>query len=167
MKNKIHIIVVVIVVQFLSNCSSQKNVVIPYILAIETESSIYQSIKGNDKNVSFYFEHLPENKYKIHLSTGDTKFLAFSRKLFVNDKLYPIIFDADYSFYVKSQNNFPTISKFENEDERKSISIKMPDIAERLKNKSLYIKDVKTNNMDWSTYWIVDANGNLLETNSK
>ncbi len=167
MNNKIYIIALLIITQFLSNCSSQRNAVIPYILGIDTENSIYQSIKGNDKNISFYFEHLSKDKYKIHLAKSDNKFLASNRKLFINDKFYPITLDTDYSFYVKSENNYPIISKFEDEDEKKSNVIKIPDISERLKNKSLYLKDKITLNIDWSIYWIIDGNGNLLETNSK
>lgn len=167
MKSKFYVILLIVLLKFFSACSVRQNVFIPYILGLEAEQSIYQAIEHNEKNISFYFESLLGKKYKVHLYDRKDIFSSSQRKLFINDKFYPIVFDTDYKFYVKLQNNFPTIRKFENYEERKSNYVRIPSIEERLKDNSLYLKDVITNNIDWSTYWIVNEDGDLLETNSK
>ena len=151
-----------------ANLYSQKNSIIPYILDIETENSIYQFIKKEKQdNIAFYFEHIENGKIKIHFTTQNSNKVDSNRKLFVNDKFYPIIFDSDYSFFVKIKDNFPIIQRFEDDSEREFKVVKIPTIEERLKNKSLYAKDKIINNIDWSTFWVIDVNGKLIETNSK
>lgn len=152
------------------SCSTlQTNKIIPYLVSIETENSIYQMINNlNKEKIVFYFENLPDSKFKIHLFKDgmNNKYSFSNRKLFINDRFYPIIFDTDYKFFVKTENNYPIISKFEDESEKKSNVVKMPSINERIKNRNLYIRDSKINIVDFSIYWIIDAKGNLLETNS-
>lgn len=168
MKSKFYKIIAALLALSLSNCTSQKNVVIPYVLNIEAENSIYESIKNmNNDNISFYLEHLKDNNIKVHLSNVDVRFQHSNRKLFINDKFYPLVFDTDYKFYGEVKDNYPVIIKFEDEYERKSVSIKIPKLEERLKNKSLYLEKVVIYNIDWSTFWVIDNNGKLLETNSQ
>jgi hypothetical protein len=167
MKKIITLIVICIVFW---NCSTRRNEkVIPYIVSIDAENSIYQTIKDLKQNgIVFYFENVEDKKFKIHLIQDEVDIYSFSnRKLFINDRFYPLVFDNDYKFFVKMENGYPIVSKFEDETERNSSVIKMPSIDERMKNKQLYIKDSKKNIIDWSTYWVVDERGNLLETNSK
>lgn len=164
------VFLILIIINLYSCSSVKKRNVIPYILSIDAENSIYQKIKNQNKEeVEFYFERLSENKNKIHLrvNKSNEKDEISNRKLFINDCFYPLIFDLDYLFYVKLKNNYPIVSIFEDEKELKSNEIKMPSIEERVKNKMLYIKDAKKYIIDFSIYWLVDNNGNLLETNSK
>ncbi len=152
----------------ITNLYSQKNTIIPYILDINTENSIYQYIKEKKQDsIAFYFERLENDKFKIHLSQKSRSAADSNRKLFINDKLYSIIFDMDYIFYVKAKDDFPIVTKFKDYREREFDIVKMPNIEERIKNKSLYAKDQIKSIIDWSTFWVVDQNGKLIETNSK
>lgn len=165
-------IIVLIIISFtFYNCSSvYTEKVIPYSVSIESENSIYHTIESlNQNNISFYFETLEDNKFKIHLITDgiNGNYFFSNRKLFVNDKFYPLVFDTDYKFFVRMKDNYPIISKFEDDTEKKSTVIKMPEIEERVKNINLYLKDSKRKIIDSSTYWVVDVKGNLLETNAK
>lgn len=165
------IIFLIAVCVALYSCSATHNEkTIPYLVSIEVENSIQQAISNlNKESVAFYFENLPDYKFKIHLMVDGIKdrYSFSNRKLFINDKFYPLIFDNDYKFFVKMENGYPVVSKFEDDTERKSTIIKMPSIDERIKNKQLFMKDSKINNIDWSTFWVVDDKGRLLETNSK
>jgi len=162
-------ILVLILILILSKANAQSDSIIPYLLDIETESSIYQFIKSQKKqdSIAFYFEKLKNDRIKIHFTQKSLRTADSNRKLFINDKFYSIIFDTDYQFYVKAENDFPIITKFKDDREREFKIVKMPDIEERLKNKSLYVKDGIRNIIDWSTFWVVDQNGKLIETNSK
>ena len=153
---------------YISNLYSQKNTIIPYVLDINSENSIYQYIKEKKQDsIAFYFERLENDKIKIHLSQKSRRSADSNRKLLINDKLYSIIFDLDYIFYVKSKDDFPIVTKFKDDREREFDIVKMPNIEERMKNKSLYAKDQIKSIIDWSIFWIVDQNGKLVETNSK
>jgi len=128
--------------------------------------SIYKKSKKQD-SIAFYFEKLKNDRIKIHFTQKSLRTADSNRKLFINDKFYSIIFDTDYQFYVKAENDFPIMTKFKDDREREFKIVKMPDIEERLKNKSLYVKDGIRSIIDWSTFWVVDQNGKLIETNSK
>ncbi len=162
MKSKYSILIFLF--SFLINCRSIPEMkIIPYLVSIETEDSIYGKIKSMN-NVSFYLEHISTNEYKIHLMESE-KSNQSNRMIFINDKFYPLFFDTDYLFYVKMKNNYPIVSKFENEDEKKSSEIKIPTIDERIKNKNLFLRDRTSLNIDWSIFWVVDSKGNLIKTN--
>ena len=161
-------ILVLILILILSKANAQSNSIIPYLLDIETESSIYQFIKSQKQDsIAFYFEKLENDRIKIHFTQKSSRKADSNRKLFINDKFYSIIFDTDYQFYVKAENDFPIITKFKDDREREFKIVKMPNIEERLKNRFLYVKDGIKNIIDWSTFWVVDQNGKLIETNSK
>ena len=161
-------ILVLILISILSKANAQSNSIIPYLLDIETESSIYQFIQRQKQDsIAFYFEKLENDRIKIHFTQKSLRTADSNRKLFINDKYYSIIFDTDYQFYVKAENDFPIITKFKDDREREFEIVKMPNIEDRLKNKYLYAKDGIKQLIDWSTFWIVDQNGKLIETNSK
>ena len=150
-------ILVLILISILSKANAQSNSIIPYLLDIETESSIYQFIKSQKQDsIAFYFEKLENDRIKIHFTQKSLRTADSNRKLFINDKYYSIIFDTDYQFYVKAENDFPIITKFKDDREREFEIVKMPNIEERLKNKYLYAKDGIKHLIDWSTFWIVD-----------
>lgn len=153
------------------NCSTiNKTKTIPYILSIEAENSIYNTLKNlNKDSITFYFEALNDKKFKFSLlRKGNLEEYSFSnRKLFINDKFYPLILETDYIFFLDMKDDYPIISIFENEDEIKSNSIKMPKIEERVKNKNLYLKDGRVPIIENNEYWIVDNKGGLIETNTK
>lgn len=161
-------ICIIITFTFLGCATISRSKVIPYILSIEAENSIYQKIKDYDKNkIAFYFERIEKNKNRIHLLKDgiNDKYSFSNRKLFINDRFYPLIFDNDDNFYVEMVNNFPVVFKFEDETEMKSNKFKMPNIEERIKNKNLYIKSMIKRLIEISTNWVVDDNGKLIETN--
>ena len=154
------------IIALIANACYSQDKIISYILDIEAENSIYQFIK-NDSNdeKAFYFENIGQKRIKIHLRKPFIDSSYSNRKLFINDKLYPIIFDTDEYFYVKSENSFPIINKYDKNGNPEFI--KMPSISERMKNRDLYGKSQKHSIIDWSTYWIVDEKGKLIETNLK
>ncbi len=155
----------------LSLCKAQSSEkIIPYLLGIEAENTIYQFLKSSDKkdSIAFYMESLPDDKYKIYflrLGIKNPNANISNRKLFINDRFYPLILDTDYWFYVKMENNFPIVGKFENEDEKKSNYIKIPPIEQRLKDKALILRDGKYPNYELTVNWTVDKKGNLVGSN--
>jgi len=164
------IILIIAIALCISSCATTpKERNIPYSVSIDAEYSIFKAIQNlKQDKISFYLEHISDDKFQIHLLESINENYSFSnRKLFINDKFYPLIFDTDYLFFVKTENGYPIVTKFENDDEKKFEVIKTPSISERFNNKSLYARDMKINRIDWSIYWIVDSKGNLLETNSK
>lgn len=147
-------------------CSSVKKIaVIPYVVDLNTEKSMYNEILKSDKSIAFYIEHLSDETLKFHLITpNDKEFLQSNRKLFINDKFYTLIFDSDYWFYSKMEVDKPEVS-FE---AVKNVSKDMPfpSIQEREKNSEVYGYKKKSIIIDNSIYWIVDKKGKLLKTNS-
>jgi hypothetical protein len=163
-------ILILLTLTFLYSCSSLKarQNIIPYLFDIQTEKSIYDNIFSfkNDGTVGFYLEYLQDSTYKIHLFKGiDKKLEITNRKLFVNDRFYPLIFDTDYIFHIDTKDNYPIVSSEEKLNEEKTI--KIPTIIERKKNLDLYGYGKKLLIIDNSVYWIIDKKGKLLETNSK
>lgn len=142
------------------------NAIIPYIIDISAEKSIYKEIfKLEDKNLFFYIEHLSDSSLKFYLINSNGKdFPKTDRKLFVNDKLYPIIFDTDYLFYSEVKDGTPLVSY----EVKKNIykEIPMPNIEKREKNPELYGYKKKSIIIDNSVYWILDKKGKLLKTNT-
>jgi hypothetical protein len=135
-------IIILFTLLYITNLYSQNNAIIPYVFKIETENSIYEFIKDKKQDsIAFYFERLESNKIKIHLIKKSRRSADSNRKLFVSDKYYPIIFDTDYMFYVKSDNDFPVVTRFKNDRERESEIVILPNIDESLKSKTLYLKD--------------------------
>lgn len=165
MKN---IIISSFVLLFIS-CTSVKNktYVIPYLIDVSAEKSIYKEVfKSTEKNIVFYIEHLSDSTLKFHLiNSNDKEFLETNRKLFINDKLYPIIFDTDYLFYSEMKDGQPIVSY----EIKKNIyeKIYIPTIQEREKNPELYGYKRKAIIIDHSIYWILDKKGKLLQTNSE
>ncbi|SCY14828.1 hypothetical protein SAMN02927916_1272 [Flavobacterium anhuiense] len=150
------------------SCTTIKtnNTVIPYLVDIGAEKSIYNEIsKNRDRDVVFYVEHLSDSTIKFHLiSSNGNDFLRTDRKLFVNDKLYPIIFDTDYLFYSEMKDGKPIISMEVTKNSYEEIPI--PSIEEREKNPELYGFKKKSIMIDNSIYWILDQKGKLLKTNT-
>ncbi len=150
------------------SCTAIKtnNAVIPYVVDIGAEKSIYNEIsKSKDRNVVFYVEHLSDLTIKFHLiSSNGNDFLITDRKLFVNDKFYPIIFDTDYLFYSEIKDGKPIVSLEVKKNSYEEIPI--PSIEEREKNPELYGFKKKSIIIDNSTYWILDKKGKLLKTNT-
>lgn len=162
MKNILLLIVIVLTI----SCSTKRDIaLIGYLLAIDTEKSIYQELlnSGKGETVVFYLEHLSDHQIKIHLLEEIGDFASTNRKLFINDKFYPLIFDTDYLFYTKLKANYPAITK------EKSLSgqstVKIPTIEERDRNFKIYGVPKKVLILEYSTYWIVNRQGELIETN--
>ncbi|GEP52818.1 hypothetical protein FNO01nite_34900 [Flavobacterium noncentrifugens] len=168
MKRKI-ILIISIALSFA--CKAQnRDKIIPYLIGIEAENEIYQFMKGaKNDSVAFYMESLPNEQYKIHfIREGiQTPNAVSNRMLFINDRFYPLILESDYTFYVKMENQIPTIRKFENEDEKKLLYIKIPTINERMKDKNLIVKDKRIPLYELTVNWIIDNNGNLVSSNKR
>jgi hypothetical protein len=161
------IILSLFVINLIGCESLPKENIVPYVLSIEAENSIYKAIKNENKDsIIFYFKQLSIDKFEFDLLKGD-KYSFSNRKLYVNDQFYPLIFETDYIFYSKMVDGKPLVLKFNDDTEKKSSQVKIPDIQERLINKSLYSIMRKKNILDMTIFWIVDSKGNLLETNSK
>ncbi|WP_406845198.1 hypothetical protein [Flavobacterium soyae] len=152
----------------LFSCTSIKtnDTLIPYVIDIGAEKSIYNEIsKVKHKDVVFYIEHLSDSTLKFHLINSNGKdFLRTDRKLFVNDKFYPIIFDTDYLFYSEMKDGKPIVSLEVKKNSYEEIPI--PSIQEREKNPELYGFKKKSVMIDNSLYWILDRKGKLLKTNT-
>ncbi|SIN69991.1 hypothetical protein SAMN04488055_0733 [Chitinophaga niabensis] len=150
----------------LAGCSTMKRSnVIPYVVDLNTEKSIYNEILRTKEDIAFFVEHLSDETLKFHLATLYQKeFIQSNRKLFINDKFYPIVFDSDYWFYSKIKANKPVVTI----EERKYVykEIPMPSIQEREKSPHSYGYPKKISVIDHSIYWIVDKKGKLIKTNS-
>ncbi|KFF03183.1 hypothetical protein [Flavobacterium reichenbachii] len=150
-----------------TGCSSiNTKDIIPYFIGFDAEKSIYEEVsKSTEKDVVFYIEHLADTTLKFHLiNSRDNDFLITNRKLFINDRFYPVIFDTDYLFYSEIKNGHPIISFEVKKNTYEDISI--PSIEEREKNIELYGYKKKLLIIDNSIYWVVDKKGKLLHTNS-
>ncbi|WP_130734564.1 hypothetical protein [Flavobacterium sp. J27] len=151
-----------------SNLVNAQENTIAYLLDWETENAIYQYIefrKINKETITFEFENLDAQNIKIHLSQKTTNDINSDRKLFINDRLYPIIFSTDNWFYTQTENNFPQVLKEITMD--KTIQVPIPNLEERKKNATQYGYYKKAVIRDWSFYWVVDKNGKLIDTNAK
>jgi hypothetical protein len=150
----------------LVGCSSlKKETIIPYVVDLSTEKSIHKEILKSRKDIVFYVEHLSDLTLKFHLiSSNDKEFLSSNRKLYINDKLYTLIFDTDYWFYSKAISNKPIVSFEEQKNVYKDIFI--PSIEQREKNPQSYGYPKKAIIIDNSIYWIVDKKGKLIDTNT-
>ncbi|WP_374172832.1 hypothetical protein [Flavobacterium tructae] len=150
------------------SCTAIKtnNALIPYVIDIGAEKSIYNEIsKVKHRDVIFYIEHLSDSTLKFHLiNSNGNDFLRTDRKLFVNDKFYPIIFDTDYLFYSEMKDGKPIVSLEIKKNSYEEIPI--PSIEEREKNPELYGFRKKSIMIDNSVYWILDKKGKLLKTNT-
>ncbi|MGV3460638.1 MAG: hypothetical protein ACO1N9_09325 [Flavobacterium sp.] len=147
----------------LVNCSSKKDAgFIGYLLSIDTEKSIYGELLKRNKNkpAIFYLEHLPDSKIKIHLIEQSGDFTSTNRKLFINDKYYPLIFETDYLFYTELKDGFPIVTT-----DKPVIKKSISSIKERTENPDAYGIIKKVLVIEHSTYWIIDKKRKLLETN--
>ena len=162
MKNIIKIGLVFLLV----GCSTTKDTdIIPYVLDIDTEKEIFNRLlELENKDIMFYWEHLPDLNYKLHLisSINKQEFSSTNRKLFINNKFYPIVFDTDYQFYSKLKDGYPIVS-FEDRKRNTTKDIKIPSISEREKNFDLYGYKKKNLIIDNSYFWIIDKKGKLIK----
>lgn len=157
-------LILVLSLLILTSCSVKKQAeMIPYVLDLNAEESIYNEIlrsKGNGKNV-FFVEFMSDSMLKFSLLDIDNKeALITNRKLFINDKFYPIVFETDYFFYTEIKGFKPVVL---NEDDREIV---MPTIKERKRNIGKYGYKKRVLIIDNSLYWIVNRKGELIETNA-
>lgn len=149
------------------SCSSVKNNkdIIPYLIDLSAEKSIYEEIKkSSDQNIVFFVEHLPDSTLKFYMiSSIDKELLKTNRKLFINNKFYPLLFDTDNFFSTRMKNSVPIVSFEFEKNSYKEIPI--PTIEEREKNPELFGYKKTRIIIDNSIYWIVDKKGKLIKSN--
>lgn len=157
---------VILISALFSACSSKKsNSIIPYFLNIDTEKNIYKKIqKFEQEDVVFYLEIISKNSYKLHLikSKGEEDFMKTNRKLFINDRFYPIIFETDYNFFIELKKDFPVVTKFRNELDGKGEKINIPPIEIRDKERDLFSYPKKQLILDNSIFWLIDNRGKII-----
>ncbi|MDR2223112.1 MAG: hypothetical protein LBE34_10290 [Flavobacteriaceae bacterium] len=156
-------LILVLSLLILTSCSVKKQAeMIPYVLDLNVEESIYNEIlrsKGNGKKV-FFVEFMSDSMLKFSLLDIDNKeALITNRKLFINDKFYPIVFETDYFFNIGIKDSKPVVF---NEDDKE---IAMPTIKERKNNIGQYGYKKTVLIIDNSLYWIVNRKGELIKTN--
>jgi DNA-binding LytR/AlgR family response regulator len=107
MKN---IILLVFLTSFIIGCGSSKlNKSIPYLLPDSVESKLYNVIKDEPEyNFAFYLIHEKDDIYKIIMLRNKQKdykaidsfdyIKKSNRKVFINNKFYPLVFRSDYIF---------------------------------------------------------------------
>lgn len=146
---------------FLIGCSSARhNSIIPYIVDLKVEKSIYKVISEAKGQIGFYITHLSDSKLMIILNYAENREKSITnRMLFINDSFYPITFDTDYLFYAEIKREKPIFGV------GNGVEIDMPIISEREKMEFYDLKKRKPL-FDHYTYWIIDKiNGKLIETN--
>jgi hypothetical protein len=176
MKNKILIFFFLL---FFSGCSIREkankyksktdcsNVI--YLLSTEAEYSIYSYIsKYNEYECFFLFEFLDDNKIKIHLrDKKDYKdFLPSNRKLYINNKYYDIMFKTDFSLYIGTKNDVPQVWYGDNPKKKLDQYIDIPNVSVRNSKPENFGYERKLNIIDLSIYWIVNSQGDLIESNT-
>ncbi|WP_430614110.1 hypothetical protein [Flavobacterium sp. JP2137] len=156
-------VIIVVSLLILTSCSIKKQAeMIPYVLDLNTEESIYNEISRSNGNgkIVFFLEFMSDSMLKFSLLDLDNKeALITNRKLFINDKFYPIVFETDYFFYTEIKEFKPVVL---NEDDKEII---MPTIKERKNNIGQYGYKKRVLIIDNSLYWIVNKKGALIETN--
>jgi len=104
----------VLLLLLLISCHSSKKMVsddrnrgtIVYIIRYDVEELLRKEISNNDKNIFFYIKEEGYRTFRISIGRSKSKFAAnfvskTNRKLFLNDKFYPVIFDLDFIFASK------------------------------------------------------------------
>lgn len=103
--------VIIILLLFISGCKTTKiEESIPYILPRNIEWKLFNIMNKNDNRIScFYLIQKDEGKFEIYIIDGDFKTLngykyveKSNRKVLVNDKFYPLVFNSDYIFGTSS-----------------------------------------------------------------
>ena len=149
------------------NKNEYSNVI--YLLSIEAEYSIYSYIsKHNEYECFFLFEFLDDNKIKIHLrdKKGYKDFLPSNRKLYIDNKYYDIMFKTDLSLQIASMNDVPQVWYGNNSKKKLDQNINIPSISVRNSKPENFGYERKFQILDLSVYWIVNHQGDLIESNS-
>ena len=137
------------------------------MLDIDTELSIYNEIKRTDFDFAFYVSSESDSTYSFKLvrCSKNEMVSRTNRKLFVNDRYYPIIFNTDYIFYSKTSKNMPLVAKSLSRYSEKEVAT--PPIDERYKNKDTYSRMAARPLWHNYAYWVVDIHGKIIETNTE
>ena len=162
------ILILIILFSFTDIYSQESEQLHPYFLSTDAEYSIFKFIQNENKDeIEFRINEITENRIIFEVFTNRKQINNSNRKLFIDDRFYPINFMTDNFFRVIMEKDFPVIHKVDENGENQ-IRMKMPSVTERIKNKELYRDNTKPIiYCGKSIYWIVDKDGNLLETNSK
>ena len=164
------VIILLVALFFKTSLYAQKSEIVPYMLSFKTEKSIYDIIKDKEKDsLAFFMDRLEGGKYKIHVLFKCTSaYSSSNRKLFINDRFYPLFFDTDYQFNLfELKDNFPILKIYPSDEDDNYQIIKMPDLETRIKNNYIFQKRVPVIMHCTTIYWIIDSNGDLIETKSK
>ncbi len=121
---------------------------IPYLLPLETEKAIYEKIKdlSLENYLGFTFEFNSDGTISIYTDIFKQKFgrdhTLTNRKIFVNDKFYPLVFNLDDTFYAESKGGFPAInvSRVDPKNKRNDIITeeKLSNLEQREKLRAVY-----------------------------
>lgn len=153
--------IIILLILIVSSCSTtnQKGI-ISYVVDISAEKSIYEVV-SQKSNICFYMQALGDSKFKIYLiENNDKEFLITNRKLFINNKFYPIIFESDYIFYSQVKDGKPMVSYEEQRNIYKEIP--MPSIEQREKQSDQYGYLRRRLIIDYAPFWIIDEKGKLV-----
>ncbi len=169
------------------NCKSTQhanNNFIPYLLPLETESAIFKEMSyiPSEKKIAFYFDFEKNGSINIWADTfsnGYSKEVRLSnRKLFINDKFYPLVFSTDETFQaiLEGGNIIVTKDCYYHKPDRKEVitEIIIPTISEREKlfpyidKEPCQISQRRTISMRHQGYLLtIDIKGNIVKVDKR
>ncbi len=139
-------IILGVILILISSCKSTKtdNTFIPYELPFETEKAIYKRIQKLSKPykyIAFTFDFNDDTTIDVYMHADnkgyDTYHKLSNRKVFINDRFYPLDFNLDQRFQMDLKNDIPMIEKhcWTNVRPRSETyeTIPLPNIEEREK----------------------------------
>ena len=114
------LIVVAFIFAFLGSCKTTKtgNTFIPYDVPFSTEKAIYnriQQLQGAYKYIAFSFYFNDDTTIDVYMHADnkgyDIRHKLTNRKIFVNDRFYPLDFNLDQTFQMEMKNDIPIAEK--------------------------------------------------------
>lgn len=160
------------------------NSFIPYLLPLKTERMIFDKMRyiSIKKEVAFYFDF--QDNGTIHIwvdsfSNGyDEETRLSHRKVFINDKFYPLSFSTDETFQATLEGGKIVVEKncYYHKPDRKEVTTKtiLPILSEREKlfpyvdDEPCQISQRRTSSIRHQGYLLtVDIKGNIVEVDQR
>ncbi len=179
--------IIVLITLLLIGCKSTQDKTdrfIPYLLPLETEKAIFQEISylSSEKKIAFYFDFSNSGRIDIWVDTFSNGYnqtvKTSNRKIFINNKFYPLVFSLDEVFKAELKNGDIIVQKncYYHKPDRKEIitTVSIPTLSEREKlfpyvdGEPCQISQRKSISMRHQGYLIsTDLAGNIIEIDKR
>ncbi|WP_234859292.1 hypothetical protein [Aquimarina aquimarini] len=157
---------------------------IPYLLPLKIERAVFNGISyiPSKKKIAFYFDFKDNGTIDIWADTfsqGYDQITKLSnRKLFINDKFYPLTFSSDETFQAILEDGHIVVKKncYYHKPNRKEVitKINLPILSEREKlfpyidDEPCQISQKRAISMRHQGYLLtIDTKGNLIEIDKR